>query len=448
MNITFRSDTGYEDARVGRVFNRRRPARYPDAVMFAENEDDVVAAVNLARSRGWQIALRSGGHSWAAWSVREGGLLLDLSRMREMVLDPATNIVRVSPAVKGGMELNPYLAPHGLMFAGGHCPTVGLGGFLLQGGMGWNSRGWGWAAESIEAIDVVTADGNLVRADATHNSELFWAARGSGPGFFGVVTRFHLRARGLPKALTQSVLVFPKECYESVAHWLHEIHATLAPSVELVMLGVTPPGGHEPQVVVLALAMVDTHAEAAQVLAPFEHCPVKDRALVHVSAQPTTFAEQIEKQIEQNPEGYRYAADNAWLEGNPGEVVTRMRAAFVDLPNATSFTLWYSMAPLRPLPDMALSLQSDVYFALYTNWLDEAEDARHRAWLAARMTDLAPVTIGQYLGDSDFGTRPMKFMSEANFERLEALRRKYDPGRMFHPYLTLAGTVLNQNHWM
>jgi FAD/FMN-containing dehydrogenase len=152
MKVIYPDNTHYEEARVGRVFNRRRPERFPNAIVYAESEADVVMAVNLARERGWKIAMRSGGHSWAAWSVREEGLLLDLSLMREMQLDTATNIVRVSPAIKGGAELNPYLAEHGLMFHGGHCPTVGLGGFLLQGGMGWNCRGWGWAAEAIEAI--------------------------------------------------------------------------------------------------------------------------------------------------------------------------------------------------------------------------------------------------------------------------------------------------------
>jgi FAD/FMN-containing dehydrogenase len=447
MKIIYPDNPHYEEARVGRVFNRRRPERFPNAIVYAENEADVVAAVNLARERGWKIAMRSGGHSWAAWSVREEGLLLDLSLMREMQLDTETNIVRVSPAIKGGAELNPYLAEHGLMFHGGHCPTVGLGGFLLQGGMGWNCRGWGWAAEAIEAIDVVTADGRLVRADATQNNDLFWAARGSGPGFFGVVTRFHLKVRPHPKALTESVYVFPKECYEAVLHWMHSLHTSIATTVETVTLGVTPPGAHEPHIVVLALALVDTHEEAVAALAPFESCPVLAKALVHVFAQPTTFAAQLAKQVEQNPEGYRYAADNAWLQGEADEVVPRMRDAFVALPNATSYTLWYSMGPTRPLPDMALSLQSDIYFATYVNWLEETDDAKHRSWLTERMKALEPVTLGQYLGDSDFGTRTVKFLSDENYGRLETLREKYDPHRLFHSYFTQPGATLNKNHW-
>ena len=118
--------------------------------------------------------------------MRDDALLIDLGAMREMTYDPTTGIATASPAVKGGAELTPFLTAHGRAFTGGHCPSVGLGGFLLQGGQGWNSRKYGWACENVVAIDVVTADGELVHADETENADLLWAARGAGPGFFGV----------------------------------------------------------------------------------------------------------------------------------------------------------------------------------------------------------------------------------------------------------------------
>jgi hypothetical protein len=394
----WQGEAGYEQARVGRVFNARKPKRFPEVVLFPEDEDDVIAAVQLANDRAWKIAVRSGGHSWAAWSVRDQGLLLDLSKLREIELEPASGIVRVSPAVQGGMELDPYLEPHGLMFAGGHCPTVGVGGFLLQGGMGWNARGWGWACESIVAIDVVTAEGKLVRADANHNSDLFWAARGAGPGFFGIVTRFHLQTRARPKALTQSTQVYPIGLCAEVLRWVQETHASIAASVELVVLSLTPPNSSEPVMVVHGLAMVDSLEEARDALRPLETCPVIAQALVHELALPTSFADERREQIRQNPEGCRYAADNAWLQGNPDEVVPRIVDAFTTLPTAKTFTLWFSMAPLRALPDMALSLQSEIYFAIYTVWDEESDDTRCRTWLANCMKNLEPVNVGQYLG--------------------------------------------------
>lgn len=129
----------YEQARIGRVFNCRRPERYPCAVIEAETEEHVIQAVRWAKELACRVSIRSGGHSWAAWSVRDNSILIDLGKMKHISLDGETNIASVSPSTTGDM-LNSYLAKRGLMFCGGHCPDVGLGGFLLQGGMGWNCR--------------------------------------------------------------------------------------------------------------------------------------------------------------------------------------------------------------------------------------------------------------------------------------------------------------------
>ena len=118
-----------------------------------------------------------------------------------------------------------------------------MGGFLLQGGMGWNARGWGWAAERILAIEVVTADAVLVRADETQNADLFWSARGSGPGFFGVVTRFHLQTWPAPKALTQALHICPIEIFDLGMTWLLDIHASISTDVEVKAYAMTQAEG-------------------------------------------------------------------------------------------------------------------------------------------------------------------------------------------------------------
>ena len=134
------SDTErYEEARVGRVFNQRRPARYPTAVVEAQSEDHIVKAVKLAIELNCRVSVRSGGHSWAAWSVRDNAILIDLGKWNYMSLDDEAGIFTVSPSTTGRMA-NKYLSDRGYMFPGGHCPDVGLGGFLLQGGMGWNCK--------------------------------------------------------------------------------------------------------------------------------------------------------------------------------------------------------------------------------------------------------------------------------------------------------------------
>jgi FAD/FMN-containing dehydrogenase len=105
------------------------------------------------------------------------------------------------------------------------------------------------------------------------------------------------------------------------------------------------------------------------------------------------------------------------------------------------------MAPQRQLPDMALSLQADLYYAAYVVWEDEANDEMCRAWLATQMHRMEPISEGLYLGDSDLPTRPSKFLSGPHWERLEKLRAHYDPDRLFHSYLVAPGTPLNINPW-
>lgn len=143
MDIVWRDTADnavYEEARVGRVFNHRRPSRFPHAVVKARCEQDIVNAVKLAAERKCRVAVRSGGHSWAAWSVRDGSILIDLGNYKKVEVDAKNQVAKATPSMTG-RELNSVLIKeHGLMFPGGHCPDVGLGGFLLQGGMGWNCR--------------------------------------------------------------------------------------------------------------------------------------------------------------------------------------------------------------------------------------------------------------------------------------------------------------------
>ncbi|MGY1812597.1 FAD-binding oxidoreductase [Blastococcus sp. SYSU D00820] len=445
-------DPGWEEARVGRVFNARRPDRQPAAVLEAGSVADVVAGVRLARERGWQVSVRSGGHSWAVWSVRDRALLIDLGALRDMSHDEATGIAVAQPAVKGGSELGPFLAARGRFFGGGHCPTVGIGGFLLQGGQGYNARGWGWAAESVVAVDVVTADGELVRADATRNSDLYWAARGAGPGFPGIVVAFHLATRPMPPVVVESVELYPLELFDEVMTWLHGVHGSVSPDVEIVAVSMTPrdpvpghAGGH--LLAVTGLAMVDSRAAADEALAPLWTCPVADRAYVRVVEEQDGLEGHRARQVEANPEGHRYRVDNAWLTGPAEEVVPAIRRTFTELPSPKSFVIWFSMAPLRELPDMAFSMQSEVYTATYLVYEDAADDDAHLEWLAARMAELQPVTAGQYLGDSDLAVREVRVLGDEQYDRLLRIRAERDPDRLFTGWLASGPDPRNANHW-
>src|SRR5215212_1854568 len=191
-------DPGYEAARRECVWNGRIAGRFPELIVQAERDEDVVTALAMARERDLAVGVRSGGHSWAGSHLRDGGMLLDVSRLAGVSVDAAAATAAVGPGVRGS-DLVATLREHDLFFPVGHCQGVALGGYLLQGGFGWLSRIFGPACVSVTAVDVVTADGTLVHADERSHSDLLWAARGAGPGFFGVVTRFHLALHPWPR---------------------------------------------------------------------------------------------------------------------------------------------------------------------------------------------------------------------------------------------------------
>jgi FAD/FMN-containing dehydrogenase len=133
------NESFYEEARGNRVFNCQRPKRYPRAIVSAKTQSDIVRAVNLAIYQKCSISVRAGGHSWPVWSLRDDSILVDLGNLSEIRFDEKSGVVSVSPSTTS-KELSDYLHTRGRIFPAGHCPDVGIGGYLLCGGMGWNSN--------------------------------------------------------------------------------------------------------------------------------------------------------------------------------------------------------------------------------------------------------------------------------------------------------------------
>ncbi|GAA2909488.1 FAD-binding oxidoreductase [Streptosporangium fragile] len=427
------SDPGFEEAATSRVFNHRRPSRRPVAVLRAAHAADVAAGVRLAASEGWQVTVRSGGHSWAAWSLREDTLLIDLALLTTMSYDPANGVVAVGPAVRGGLDLDPYLSRHGRFFPVGHHPTMALGGFLLQGGIGWNCRGWGWAADCIESMDVVTADGELVRCSESENADLFWAARGSGPGFFGVVTEFRLRTRPRFVKLTRSTYVYPVELALEVLTWYAAVRRDLPSSVELTAVGCTPDGLESPALVIGGVSFDGGPAS----LTALDTCPVAAKALAATVAEPVEFTDLQAEQVRASPNGHRYFVDNVFLTGAVPALVPALVSAFTDLPTAKTFTVLGDFTPLlsRRPPNLALSVQTDLYLGVYVICETPDDDARCRTWLSATMHGIAPYSAGCYLGDSDLTVRPDRIMSESAWSKFRLIRAARDPEGRFPNFL-------------
>src|ERR671915_226724 len=199
-------DPGYDTARFGwnSAIDRR-----PAAVAYATDADDASAAIRAARSTGLPFTIRGGGHSVSGRSVRDGALCIDLREMNGVDIDLARGLVRVG----GGAllsELDAATQEHGLAVPAGQVSHTGVGGLTLGGGLGWLMRHHGLTIDSLEAAEVVVADGTLVRASEAEHADLFWALRGGG-GDFGVVTAFEFRAHRVGPTVLAGILVYPWE---------------------------------------------------------------------------------------------------------------------------------------------------------------------------------------------------------------------------------------------
>jgi FAD/FMN-containing dehydrogenase len=424
-------DEGYEDARRAAVWNARTPSRYPDAIFLAESEGDVIDAVRLATAEGLKVGVRSGGHSWAGNHLRDGGLLLDVSRLDSVAIDRGAMTAVIGPGARGDETLA-ALAEQDLFFPAGHCPGVCLGGYLLQGGFGWNGRVHGPACMSVEAIDVVTAAGDLVRADADHHPDLFWAARGSGPGFFGAVVRFHLRLQPRPRHIANGVLLYPIEMLDDIFRWAREVGPQVPRTVEF-MVFIHRDFEGEVELAIGAPALVDSADEAAAALSFFATAPTGSK--LAVPNVEVTMRDLYAAVHQSYPDDHRYAVDNMWTHAPIEDLLPGLRRIAETLPGGPSHMLWMNWGESPPRPDMAYSVEDEIYIALYGVWGDPAEDTANVAWVEDRMREMEGQASGIQLADENLGRRPARFAGEANMARLDQVRAAYDPRGLFHPWM-------------
>lgn len=440
--ILERGEPGYEQARCNAIWNARRPARYPDAIVVARDQEDVVAAVELARQREQPLSVRSGGHSWIADAVRDGGVLVDLSALDAISVGKDAGAFSIQPAARS-KDVAVALTASGMSFPTGHQPTVGLGGFILGGGYGWNGRTHGPACLSIEAVDVVLADGELVHADDRSDPRLMWAARGAGPGFFGVVTRFYLHGHEPYERILQSTFVFPRELRDDVLLWSYETLPSIPAQVEpMVSFRLDRQLGE--MVVVLGAVAFLTHGTGPEVLDPIHACPFADRAIRSALARPTDFPGLYAGTEAATPEGLRYAVDGIWLDGPGAEIVRRARPLVDATPVDESFLLWMLWGHYPPSASACWSTQGRLYLSPSAGWSDPAEDLAHEYWTHALLGELQDLSLGAQLSDANPADRPDYGLSAENAARLEDLRKVYDPDGRFRSYMTPAesGTAL------
>src|SRR3981189_1106829 len=371
---------GYEAARRETVWNSLVPQRFPEVIVQACDTDDVVAAIRYARAQGYQVGVRSGGHSWNASHLRDGGMLLDVSRLDHRDVDADAMIAHVGRGVVASAFAT-GLDAQGLFFPSGHCEGIRLGGYLLQGGYGWNSKGVGPACESVLGLEVVTADGEQIYCDPENHPALYWAARGSGPGFFGVVTSFKLRIHRRPAVLGTCLYMYPIELADEVFTWGRSISPEIDDRVELQILTTRsfPAAGIDhPAITIASPVFAESEEEATKALALLGACPVADQAMINLPYAPTNLASWYTAVMTNYPKGHRYIADNMWTSASAEELLPGIRKIIEKMPPHPSHFIFTGWNPSPDRPDMAFSVEDEIYMALYTVSQDPAAAERQR----------------------------------------------------------------------
>ncbi len=433
----FRGDDGYEAARRATVWHQKVPDRYPELIVQARGADDIVAGLRHAKANGHKVNVVSGGHSFAASHLRDGSVLLDVGRLDHATIDAEKKTAVVGPG-KGGSLLMADLEAQNLFFPGGHCKGVCLGGYLLQGGYGWNSRVYGPACESVIGLDVVTADGEQVHCDVDNHPDLYFAARGAGPGFFGVVTSFHLKLYPRPAACGTSVYVYPWDVADEVYTWARGISADVDRRVEMQAIAtrsLPEMGIDSPGIAFASPAFADSEEEARQALAIFETCPVADRAVLKVPYLPSDLPTWYTAVMTHYLNDYRYTADNMWTSASAGELLPGIHKILDTMPPAPSHFLWLNWGPSPARQDMAYSIEDEIYLALYGSWKDAADDDKYGDWAGSNMAAMSGLATGIQLADENLGRRPARFATDEAMARLDKARAAYDPDGLFNAWM-------------
>lgn len=438
-NTIWQDQEGYEAARRAAVWVENMPKRYPSLIVYPKNDADVCAAVKFAAKHGLKVAPKSGGHSWAATYLQQGTMLLDLGSWQQMTVDANNKTAWVQPSVKSGAA-TAALKPYGLAFPTGHNADVSLGGFLLCGGYGRNGRQWDVGCRNILEIECVNAKGELIRANETENAEFYWAARGAGPGFFGVVTKLKLRVFDLPKVIHQRVYVYDMADFDSVMRWSMTVMPQLPSYVETMVFrrrfNETTGGWGDDNLLVVAVSMADTVELVEAGFAPLETCPARARAKNVIVNNNATLEQFFARNEGADPKGIRYSVDGMWSDADPAQLVPALRAMYETLPSPRSFVYYGMWGPAKPdWPDMAMSIQASVYIAAHALWDNAADDARMHEWTSGNMRKLEKFSVGSKLNDDATVRRPSKYFSDAALAKLKALTAKHDPNGVFRSFL-------------
>jgi FAD/FMN-containing dehydrogenase len=426
-------DPGYDDARAGwnGAIDRR-----PAAVAHATDADDVAAAVRAARAAGVAFTIRAGGHSVSGRSVRDGALCIDLRALDAVEVDAASAVVRVGGGALLG-QLDAATQKHGLAVPAGQISHTGVGGLTLGGGLGWLMRAHGLTVDSLLGAEVVLADGRLVRASAEEHPDLFWALRGGG-GDFGVVTRFELRAHRVGPAVLAGLMAYPWERARDAMRASRSLMAGAPDELTIfdVLLTAPPQEPFPPElqgrpVAVVAVAWTGDPAEGERVLAPLRaQCPP---VLDLVGEMPYVALQTMLD--ETAPHGRQYYDRLHYLPEVGDGFIDALLAGFerTPSPHAHVMTAWMGGAIDRVAAgETAFGHRRARALSWIIGCSADEPVGEVADWVRSVWEDTAPyASDGVYVNALDEGRPVRDAYADEIWERLVAVKRRYDPDGAF-----------------
>lgn len=418
-------DDGYEIAR--KVWNGMID-RKPAVIVQCDNSNDIAAAVNFARNHKMVVSVRGGGHNVAGNAICEGGLMIDLSKMKAIHVDIVNKTATAEPGVLL-KEFDEATLPHGLATTGGTVSDTGLAGLTLGGGIGWLMSKYGTASDNLLSAEMVTADGQQIKVDKNNHADLYWAIRGGG-GNFGIVSKFEYQLHSFGPNVIAGMILYPMEKAKQVFQFYRNYIRT-APDELMSYSGfiVTPDG--LPVTFILPAWMGDV-AEAEKHLAPLRSfdSPIADM----ITEMPYTQLQSILDAAA--PAGIR----RYWKSGYFTELSDELLDIFIrniaTRPSPLSpFLLFHIRGAVAKIDPGATAFahrldqwDSDII----SQWIDAADDEKNIAWTRNFWKEIEPFTKGVYVNhlDSDDNARIKNAYGE-NYERLKIIKKRYDPDNFF-----------------
>ena len=430
--------SGVEGYDQGRAIWNGRFDRRPDVVVRCVSADDVKAAVDFARTRGLPLAVKAGGHSNAGHSAIEGGLLIDLGPMKGISVDPAMKTARVEPGVKWG-EFNPIAEQHGLATPGGTISTVGVAGFTLGGGSGYLTRKHGMAVDNLLSVELVTADGRIVRASADENPDLFWGLRGGG-GNFGIVTAFEFRLHEVGPEVLAGQIMHRLEDAPELLRSFREFMANAPDELQcypfflrIPPIDAFPEEFHGQVVLDFVVFHTDAGPDGEAALRPL--IELGDPVISAVA--PQSYSSVMEAFDAGLPAGQRYGSRAHYLTGITDDVIETIMTHAAGM--AGPFTVAYldpgGGAPSRVDPSATAFPHRDATYGFHiiSGWMDSDQDDEVSAWADSFHEAMSHhATGGVYvnlLGPDE--TDRVRAAYGDNYERLAELKKKWDPDNLF-----------------